>query len=160
MLSCSYAQPPPQKPEVPSPRFPEQKRKQIDMLSWAPEILLQLEKICDAFSAATHRIPFPKLSECSISSMHPEQQNSFLSVNGKESKTEITTNQIMVWGFFFCRKNQHLSSIPWTEEQLITAHHSHLADAKGLGLSHVPFKATLDTTGKVLATPARSRPGS
>lgn len=104
MLSCSYAQPPPQKPEVPSPRFPEQKRKQIDMLSWAPEILLQLEKICDAFSAATHRIPFPKLSECSISSMHPEQQNSFLSVNGKESKTEITTNQIMVWGFFFLQE--------------------------------------------------------
>lgn len=82
----------------------------------------------------------------------------FSALNGKESKTKITTNQIMVWvwGFIFCRKNQCLSSIPWIEEQLIPACCSHLADAKGLGLSHTPFKITLDTMGKVLATPARS----
>lgn len=82
----------------------------------------------------------------------------FSALNGKESKTKITTDQIMVY-FLFCRKNQCLSSIPLTEEQLIPAHCSHLADAKGLGLSHTPFKTTLETFGMVLATPARSRPG-
>lgn len=158
MLSCSYAQPPPQKPEV--PRFPEQKRKQIDILSWAPEILLQQEKICDAFSAATHRIPFPKLSECSISPMHPKQQNSFLSIKWERIQDKNHYRPNYGLGLVFsCRINQCLSSVPWTEEQLIPAHCSHLADAKGLGLSHTPFQATLDTMGKVLATPARSRPG-
>lgn len=100
--------------------FPRQKRKQIDILSWAPITLLQLEKIGDVFTATTHWIPFPKLPECSIFSMHPEQQNSFLSINGKEFKIKITMDQIMV-GFFFCRKNQCLSSIPWIQDQLITA---------------------------------------
>lgn len=34
--------------------------------------------------------------QCSISSMHPEQQDSFLSISGKESKTKITMDKIMV----------------------------------------------------------------
>lgn len=84
----------------------------------------------------------------------------FSALMGKNPRQKSLPTKLWFGVFFFCRKNQHLSSIPWTEEQLITAHHSHLADAKGLGLSHVPFKATLDTMGKVLATPARSRPGS
>lgn len=83
--------------------FPRQKRKQIDILSWAPMTLLQLEKISDVFTATTHWIPSPKLSECSISSMHPEKQNSFLSINGKEFKIKITMDQIMV-GFFSAGK--------------------------------------------------------
>lgn len=87
-----------------------QNRKQIDMLSWAPEILLQLEKIWDAFSAATHRIPFPKLSECSISSMQPEQQNSFLSIKWEriQDKNHYPPNYglgFFVFWVFFCRKN-------------------------------------------------------
>lgn len=104
------------------------------MLSWAPEILLQLEKIWDAFSAATHRIPFPKLSECSISSMQPEQQNSFLSIKWEriQDKNHYPPNYGLGFFGFFLQKKQCLSSIPWTEEQMITAHQSHLADAKGL----------------------------
>lgn len=104
------------------------------MLSWAPEILLQLEKIWDAFSAATHRIPFPKLSECSISSMQPEQQNSFLSIKWEriQDKNHYPPNYGLGFSGFFLQKKQCLSSIPWTEEQMITAHQSHLADAKGL----------------------------
>lgn len=96
----------PKKTEAPEETFPGQKRK-IDIQSWAPKSLLQLERISDIFTAATHRILFPKLSECSISSTYPDQQNSFLSINGKESKTEITKKSLWTklrgWGrVVFC----------------------------------------------------------
>lgn len=111
----------PKKTEAPEETFLGQKRKQIDIQSWAPKSLLQLERISDIFTAATHRILFPKLSECSISSTYPDQQNSFLSINGKESKTEITKKSLwtklggglggcffalvwvlLLWAFFVC----------------------------------------------------------
>lgn len=139
--------------------------------------------------------------------MHPEQQNSFLSIYGKESKTKITMDQIMASFFFlFFRKNECLSSIPWIQEQLIAAHQLALTllmqncppclngssctiplppggvqicpwtpactdslhpsmgkllygPCSSMLYAPTTFKTTLDTIGKVLGTPASSRPG-
>lgn len=46
----------------------------------------------------------------------------FSSLMGKNPRQKSLWTKLQLLGFFFCRKNQYLSSIPWIQEQLITAH--------------------------------------